>query len=270
MRAGAAGRRVAQAGVTVALLFAVLALAGPGARDARAIIIPGFGNGTPWGLKVSARGYLQVAWSYARGTKANCQDWVREYGAQVTDFGTPASGQGFAFIPRTLTGSAVLKGEATRAAFKEEGSSGVAGCPAVCPPGVGAHRAPGARAADCIPAEEPPKPTKYSCPDRAASGFARISGVALRLAEPSVRVVISASAKRDWKNCKAPPLLPSINEKVAVPLLRRLKKGGAVFAEIKPEWTRCPGYPRASVIFRIGFIDCKYRTKALVTIFRTS
>ena len=46
--------------------------------------------------------------------------------------------------------------------------------------------------------------------------------------------------------------------------------GGAVFAEVQPEWKRCPGYPKAATIFRIGFTECRYRTKALVTIFRSS
>lgn len=259
--------RPALAGALAAALFAGLALGG--APEARAIIIPDFGNVTPWNLKVSARGYLQVQWSYAIGQQAACRDWVRESGAQVTDFSTPASGRGFALIPRSLSGFAKLSGDSTRAAYKSAGSSLVAGCPAVCPPGVGAHPAPGARAADCLPAEDPPKPTRYSCPDRRASGSATVTGVALRLAEPSVKVAISVSPRKEWANCKAPPFTPAISETVRVALLRRLKPGGAVFAEIQPEWRRCPGYPKVATIFRIGYTECRYRTKALVTIFRS-
>lgn len=267
-RGAHAASRVVLAGLLTAALFAGLAL-GPAPR-AQAIIIPDFGNVTPWNLKVSARGYLQVQWSYAIGRQASCQDWVRESGAQVTDFSAPASGRGFALIPRSLSGFARLSGEATRAAYKSAGSSLVAGCPAVCPPGVGGHRMPGARAADCLPAEDPPKPTRYSCPDRKAAGSATITGVALRLAEPSVKVAISVQPRRNWSNCKAPPFVPAINETVRVSLLRRLRAGGAVFAEVQPEWKRCPGYPKAATIFRIGFTECRYRTKALVTIFRSS
>ena len=145
------------------LIAVSLAVAAPAAGLAQGDLTPLISSAT---YDITATGSVSVDWTRKTGdVDKACTTWADESGSSTTSF----KGRRGRFIvvsspsfPWQLQTSITASTKRQRSWKRRYGSSGVAGCPGICPPGTAARAADGT----CTPATAAPGPGKDDCGTR--------------------------------------------------------------------------------------------------------